>query len=982
MRSRLLTGLLTVAVLAATAAYSAPPPWRGQSPGTAYLGDDVLWRTRETLVFHLLDDNGRGFNLDLTLRDMNLYQQGPRPVLVWLVGPSGKTLVRQIVPDDGIVSGNAQFCDGISDVYADYRYREWHRHYSPGGTPPGKQRSPLLSNPETLPARPVRVVAPADGKGLYRLVIVAGWDYWVSVTPSRPLMTGVHSGPGPLYVHGNRLQEAWLYAPPGVQDLGLMLTEEVAPYNWQMSLEDEQGKVLGRSRPRTFASYILHHDAQPGLYRLQVRGQQPGACLHIGGIPALICPDAQTARRLQGGVQVDAAGRLTHHPWQRQLLAWADKLTPADLQVPPVTEAPEAFAGVPEVLAAQDLDPRSPTYGKLQPREGQRLDLDLLSRAAATPGNPYYRHAALVRRVLLARIPELINQGAYYWFETEMPRRYDDKDAERLFALPLRSNWYCMMSGQHAHSLALLREIAPRVLPPDVMAAWQRPYVTWVTAHNVMHQGECTNQWCAALGHIAGAYEAVPDPLIKDVLNFQIERVTTPGNLGRVNPDSNPAALNSVVRYSYDGDAGTTGAGYPADGMGHDNEYCLESEIYLGQIWQMDRDPRIRTWFENYYFLKTHLTLLREGALNPGFHTFSGTVSPTDSNHRTCCYTHKTPMPAELRPLVRYGLLWDAKPEAGVTWPCLETEPFVRNVDNEYIFVNTPGYYAILYAGSSGTDYMTFGVARVENGSAELCGYGGMHYGGYQYKATKPGGLSAVYVRGFGPTLLSQNLDVMYSNVVWGRSHEPLMPRWVEGEVDPRIICSGYGHPFVTFDPQGRVYRKVEEVPHAPLTVTRTMKLRDDRLEVEVELLATADLNLAELYEAIPLMLENRQLQLMGERLDAFTAYTPPETLFSRQSVKDDYPIYWEKRFQPASVKFRAVDLANAAGAGSAIVFDREYTFRPSHPLKYRDIAAPVGSFSLVLKPQMRAGERQTVRYVITPHQQPLTPAQLQQYAP
>ena len=37
---------------------------------------------------------------------MNTYLQGPRPVMVWVVGPRGQTLVRHILEDDGIVAGD------------------------------------------------------------------------------------------------------------------------------------------------------------------------------------------------------------------------------------------------------------------------------------------------------------------------------------------------------------------------------------------------------------------------------------------------------------------------------------------------------------------------------------------------------------------------------------------------------------------------------------------------------------------------------------------------------------------------------------------------------------------------------------------------------------------------------------------------------------------------------------------------------------
>ncbi|MCF7837909.1 MAG: hypothetical protein K9N49_04695, partial [Candidatus Marinimicrobia bacterium] len=161
-----LAQLLTRPTLAEMHTRPGPAPeWRG-TVGTDYLGPDVLWRPREWLVFHMLDDAGTGFDLEFTVRDMNIYMQGPRRVLFWVIGPEGETLHQSFMEDDGVVAGNEQYRDGIYDVYQDYRYREWHRIHSPGGYPPGKQRSPYLAHPERLPYRRTTATVPAGGPGL------------------------------------------------------------------------------------------------------------------------------------------------------------------------------------------------------------------------------------------------------------------------------------------------------------------------------------------------------------------------------------------------------------------------------------------------------------------------------------------------------------------------------------------------------------------------------------------------------------------------------------------------------------------------------------------------------------------------------------------------------------------------------------------------------------------------------------------------
>ena len=73
------------------------PAWRGEHPGTAWLGADMLWRTREWLIFHMQDETGGGFNLDLSVRDQNIYMQGERPAVVFVIGPQDELLATATV---------------------------------------------------------------------------------------------------------------------------------------------------------------------------------------------------------------------------------------------------------------------------------------------------------------------------------------------------------------------------------------------------------------------------------------------------------------------------------------------------------------------------------------------------------------------------------------------------------------------------------------------------------------------------------------------------------------------------------------------------------------------------------------------------------------------------------------------------------------------------------------------------------------------
>ncbi len=952
--------------------------------GSAWLGEDVLWRAREGMVFHMQDDAGGGFDVSVAVRDMNVYEQGKRPAMVWMVGPEGETLFRRVLEDDGVTSGNEQYRDGTSDVYLDYRYREWHRMHSPEGRPPNKKRSPMLTAPQRLPARKVQFSASDAGPGLYRLVLIGSWDHWFSVTLDRPIPTGVHPGPGPLYVHGDRLEDAWIWAPPGAEEIMLTLSEEIQPFNWTVRLEDEAGDELGSTEPRTFMSY-LHRELPEGdaVYRLRVTGETPGACLSMGGLPFVVCPDAETARAIHGGMQIDDRGRSTFHHQQRVLLEWADGLTEEDLRVDVEQvdldaiedeKLREVLAAGPEAREAQEDDPSADDFG--------RATVSALAKAAATehPRNPYYAHPALVRRVALAAaVGPMQNLGPYFWFARttlERPGTFEVSDSR----LPMfRSNWFAMHGGRYIHDLAAVRDVANETLPPRVLAAWLREYEAWVEGRTLMHQGICSNQWMAALSEVAAAADVLDTRVAREVVDRQIERFTTCGGLGRVGPDPTPWATRSETAFTYAADTGYVGAGYAADALGHDNEYCLETTLHLGRIWQRTRTQSIVDFVDHYYVLKSHLTMPR-GPEAPES-AFTGTCSPSDANFRTGYFTHKSPVPPEMRPMIRYGPIWGGETDAEPTWPCLQEGSFTRVIDNKFFFIKTPAYYATAYGGPSLYDWMNFTTAEVADGSASLVGYSGMHYGGLQRKATKPGGLSALYVPGCGPTMLAQNHNVMYANVVWGRRATPVTDKWQKEHVDPRIVCSGFSQPVVSFDKDGRVYRRTDELRYAPLTVTRTLHYRDDRIVVDLQLRATDDLALTELWECVPYYAEDREATVFSNLAGETSEFEIPEIITAHST--HDLPLPRERGEHPdlPRVRVRAFDVAAASGAGSAVIFDDAYDCMQTQPFRYRRAAAGTAALNLPLPSEMSAGQAHRMRYVIVPHEGPITGEDLRRIA-
>ena len=130
-------------VLSGCSMFCDAPKYEG-----AMLGPQKFFRPRDNMTFYFYDQKGGGFDLRVTVRDLNLNLEGERPAYFFLVDPDGKIVDTKLVKDDGITKNEFRYKDGMSDIWLDLRYRAYYRKFSPNGLPPGKERSPKLIIPE------------------------------------------------------------------------------------------------------------------------------------------------------------------------------------------------------------------------------------------------------------------------------------------------------------------------------------------------------------------------------------------------------------------------------------------------------------------------------------------------------------------------------------------------------------------------------------------------------------------------------------------------------------------------------------------------------------------------------------------------------------------------------------------------------------------------------------------------------------------
>ena len=148
-----------------------------EAPRLAPVGG-ATFRFCDGLTILIHNPKGAAFTLGVDLRDLNLFENGPREVLLKVYDPEGKALVREVIPDDGVVTPVSQSPTGGWD------HEGWYSLYQNNrGAPPMLKWSGLAAS-DRLAAVPARVIErkiPAGAPGAYRVVMVGTRDHVASV---------------------------------------------------------------------------------------------------------------------------------------------------------------------------------------------------------------------------------------------------------------------------------------------------------------------------------------------------------------------------------------------------------------------------------------------------------------------------------------------------------------------------------------------------------------------------------------------------------------------------------------------------------------------------------------------------------------------------------------------------------------------------------------------------------------------------------
>ena len=308
--------------------------------------DPITYRLYEGLTAYVNNPDGKAMSIRLDLRDINLFNFGPREVLYKIYDPDGIPVVREIIPDDGITTpafpGRARgWADEMSyyttlyakGTFPSYRWSAWSE--------PGRLNA--------IAARTFIRDIPGGKPGIYRIVLAGSTDHYATLSITPDLKYGVVGHTTWIHGHHNLLKKQYIYVPKDTSGIFFSIIEPDRPLTRTFKLTAPDGKILfeGQAKggyirvgarayrpstikfedPTLYAGKLLTMEVSEGAgdYLLKVTLQQPkeGAFADYVGMGSLpvFCDDEATAMAIEGGTFVED-GLLFWHPFQAKMHRW------------------------------------------------------------------------------------------------------------------------------------------------------------------------------------------------------------------------------------------------------------------------------------------------------------------------------------------------------------------------------------------------------------------------------------------------------------------------------------------------------------------------------------------------------------------------------------------------------------------------------------------------------------------------------------
>ena len=293
-----------------------------------------LLRMYQGNAIYIDNPKGESFDVTLELWDWNMFENGPREVLVKAYQPDGTAVVREVIEDDG-VSGASLIEAGGWD------HEMWYYALCYGrGSKPMLAWSAMTdrSRLSNMKSRRFTWTIPGGQTGVYRLLVMGSRDHVADLTLSRPLKFGVAGVPIWRHDQGGAKRQ-YVYVPRGTYAINLGFAEFDLPVTRSFKVSAPDGTVLWEGSaagglakgnvkfetPGQYDDQLLTVDVSNGAGDYMVHLQLSRSDIDVGrgksGIPAIFCVDEGTANSLQGGA-IYHDDEVYWHPFQVRLHDW------------------------------------------------------------------------------------------------------------------------------------------------------------------------------------------------------------------------------------------------------------------------------------------------------------------------------------------------------------------------------------------------------------------------------------------------------------------------------------------------------------------------------------------------------------------------------------------------------------------------------------------------------------------------------------
>lgn len=310
---------------------------------------DTIYPLHDGVTAFVPNPEGKKFSLTVGVRDINVYETGPREVLVKVYDPDGKALVREIIPDDGVTT------QAYSQPAGAFGHEAWYLSYNRLQGLEPMLRWTAFSEPDrlaTIPERTFTYSVPATKPGVYRIMLVGSVDHYVrlSIDPAMPYAVAGH----PHFVRGrgDMYRRSYVYVPRGALGLQMLLLEHDTPRTRRYKVSTPDGKVLCEGDTSTVLVQQLTPFEQPGQFDEQLLTVEVtagpgdfllGVMLRMPKDPevtqrgqpcvaGVLAPTPELAKAVQGGA-IYHDGRVFWQAYQVRFHEWLKKLQPADFVV-------------------------------------------------------------------------------------------------------------------------------------------------------------------------------------------------------------------------------------------------------------------------------------------------------------------------------------------------------------------------------------------------------------------------------------------------------------------------------------------------------------------------------------------------------------------------------------------------------------------------------------------------------------------------